>query len=312
MTLEWLRKQIWQKTQQPTDLNPDTDTQYTGGKPLLNYVVNEAQRVVAMWVDRKTGQRIRIRDLISDLFFQAKVITGTLLANAPADNKLTLPAADIEDNDDRYNSWILEVSGEQAMVVDYASYVCTVHKDWGTNPVLGETYKLYKNFFFVTTVGDPWSADHIEVPAQSTRYRGQGNLLEPLKIRHPEQGRTLKRVSEKFDFMSYLWTKGDPTQWNQVGKKIFFNRQLDEDDWYQLFYYRTPTELTLNADEQEIPEIFVPAMINWGTRWVLKRDGESSQAYSTKIDFHDLMRSIKSQYDLSYELEDDWGSLQIN
>jgi hypothetical protein len=311
MTLEWLRQIIWQKLGKPTDLNPATDVQYEG-KPLLNYVVNEAQRRIASWKDPRTGRSLRIRTLMSDLFFQAKVIEGTLEVNAPADNQVTLPAGDVSNDDDQYNGWILEVEQERTLVVDYASYVATIYKEWDcANPEAGDDYRLYKNFFYLTTVADPWSSDHIVIPTQTTRFRAIGNLVEPLKIRLPEQQLTLKKVGEDRDFMAYLWTVGDPSQWNQIGRKIFMNRQLDEAKWYQLFYYRLPTELSNDSDEQEIPEMFVNLMIMWGVWWGLDRNGESSRAYSTKRNIDDELQRILVEADVSLELDDDFGMAEL-
>jgi len=311
MTLELIRNQIWQHIGEPPDLDPSTDTQYNSG-PLLTWVANRGQHQVAMWKDPNNNSMLRIRELVADMHWQAQMVDSTL-DTAGTTTTVVFPSGDVGEQDDRYNGWIVEVDGVQRMIVDYtgSSRTATVHKAFSSAPAGTEDYKLYKNFMQLTVSGDPWSTDHIVVPAASTRYRTEGNLLEPLRIRKIETQHRLRKVGMKSDYTQDIWTKGDPASWQVLGNKIYFDRQLDEEDWYQMWYYRTPTDMSADADEPEIPEVFHWAICLWGIWWGFSRDGESAQAYSKKQDFEREMRRLKNQWDTSNELEYDWGTLQL-
>lgn len=311
MDLSLIRSQIWQHIGEPPDLDPSTDTQHESG-PLLTWVANQAQRAVAMWKDPDKGTMLRIRELISDMFWQAQIVDSTL-DTAGTTTTVIFPSGDVGEQDDRYNGWIVEVAGVQRMVVDYvgASRTATVHEAFATAPAGTEAYELYKNYMQLTDGNDPWFSDHIAVPAASTRYRTQGNLLEPLRIRKISSTTKMTKAGPKTDYTMDIWTKGDPESWHTRGNKIYFDRQMDEEDWYQMWYYRTPTDMSADADLPEIPDVWHWAMVLWGIWWGYSRDGESAQSYSKKQDFEREMRRLKGQWDVSNELEHDYGSLQL-
>lgn len=309
MTLELLRNEIWAQIGEPTDLDPSSDEQYSGG-PLLTWVANEGQRQVAMWKDQR-GQ-LRIRSLIAEAFFQWKTIEGTLEDDAPADNQIILPAADVGAHDDRYNGWIVTVGGETKLVTDYVggTLTATIHEDWDTSPEVDDEYTLYKRFALMVPPTDDWATESISLPVSSTAARAEGNLVEVLKIEDLLAQSTLKRGRHGETYIGSIYDTGVPGEWVRYGNRILFDRALEDERWFRMEYYRLPTDMAADSDEAEIPGMFHYGIVLWGIEWGMRRSGQSGAKYSTKRDFEDFMRRTKSQYDVSYERSDDYGTLE--
>lgn len=312
MTLDLLRDEIWVNIGEPPDLDPDTDTSYSGG-PLLNFVVNEAQRQVAAWRDPESGKIFRVRSLIGDLYYQTTYISGTLTGDSTA-STIVLPSADVGSQDDRYNGWVVVVGSEVKVIVDYdgPTYTGTVHEDWSTTPVTDDTYKLYKNFDYLLPSSHAWVNDHISLPAETDRSRATGNLIEVLKISDIGDERTLERPNRAEDFISNVTSSGgDPTEWLRVGNKILYDQPIPEEKWLKMEYYRLPTELSDDTDQPEIPEHLHYGIVLWGIAWGYARHQEPSMKWSARSDFKDFMKSATSTYAVQFERSDDHGVLEM-
>ena len=312
MTLDRIRDDIWEQLGEASDLDPDTDVSYSDG-PLLTWVANQGQRALASYRDPVTGHILRMHNLVSDLYFQTGYVDSTLDADAPADNQLTFPAADVGDENDRYNGWIVEAeNGEQRLIVDYVgpTYTATLHKDWDTSPSSGDTYKLYKRFFLLTQAADPWSSDHIILPVASTRYRAEGNFMELLRIEDTTQAKVLEEAPYDESFVTSATSRTDPQIWYRFGNRIVMDAGLAEQRWFRMEYYRLPTDMVNAADEPEIPMQFHYGIVLWGIWWGHKRAGEAALAYSTKRDLQDFMRSVKTEDDVQDLRSSDHGTLE--
>jgi hypothetical protein len=312
VTLELLRKEIYSHIGEPSDLDPDSDTSYSGG-PLLNFVVNEGQRQVAAWRDPESGRIFRVRSLISDLYYKTTYISGELDSDS-ASTTIVLPAVDVESEDDRYNGWIVVVGSEVKLIVDYvgATHTGTVHSSWSTTPENDDEYELYKSFDLLLPSSHDWVSDHISLPAETDRSRATGNLIEVLKISDLESGRTLELPGREEDFISNVSSAGgDPSQWLRVGNKILYDQPVPEEKWLKMEYFRLPTELVDSTDEPEIPEHLQWGIVLWGIQWGYSRHQEPSMKWSAKTDFRDFMKSATSTYAVSFERADDAGVLQL-
>lgn len=310
-TLSLLRSEIWQHLGEPSDLDPDTDTQYEGG-PLLDLVANEAQVEIASWRDPVTQRRARMPNLDSELYFQSVLVSGTLEDDAPADNQITLPAGDVGDQADRYNGWVIEdtTTNEKRLVVDYAGYTATVHEDWDTNPSSGDSYKLYKRFSLLTDSDDTWQSDHIVVPSPSNRYRQTGNLIGVLEVEDVEEKKVLSRAPREASYLSKLTDSGDPGEFMKKGNRLIFDYNIDEEKWFKMVYSRMPTAMSNDDDYPEIPEQFHYGIVLWGVWWGRRRDGESARAYSAKRDLTDFMRQRIYTEERENDYRTSYGSLQ--
>jgi hypothetical protein len=86
----------------------------------------------------------------------------------------------------------------------------------------------------------------------------------------------------------------------------------DDEKWYRLEYYRTPTDMEDDDDEPDIPEAYHMAIVMWGIWWGYNRKMESSRAYSMKRNFEDAMRSLKTQFDVMNERIDLGGIVKYS
>jgi len=310
MTLEEIRLEIWKALGEPTDLDPSTDTSYNGG-PYLTFVANMAQRRIASYKTVK-GRIIRLPNLVGDLFFKSKVIKGSLEIGGST-STVELPVGDVGTQDDRYNGWIFEVNGETRLIVDYdgASRTATLSEDLSSAPEMGDEYSLYKSFSLLVPSSHAWASEHIILPEVSDRWRADGNLIEVLKIEDLANERTLGHAARGASFVTLRTSTGDPTEWYRFGNKIYFNYAPEEEQWFRMEYYRTPTDMSAPTDEPEIPEQFHYGVILWGIEWGYRREGESNEKYSTKRDFQGFMERTVENLDIAGERSFGQGKLKL-
>jgi len=299
MTLTQIAYDVWRAAGEPTDLNPATDQRYSDG-PLLYWVINQAQNRIATWKDTDTGGTPKILEIFGEMFFQATVITGELESDATDEDTIILPSGDVGAGDDRYNGWIYSDGSEYRLISDYVSstYTATLATELTTAPETGDTYYLYKRFFYLLPSTDTWVGDHITRPAAGTLFHSEGQLIVPIKIDDIELNKRLEKANRGDGFMSTLTSVGDPSEWYLFGNKIIFNRAPDEKKWYRMEYKRLPTPLTNATDIPEIPEQFHYGLVLWALEWIYRHNGESGEKYSTKLDFNDFMRSTTSTMEL--------------
>lgn len=315
MTLSDIRSQVYANLGNPTDLNPSTDTSYNGG-PMLTWVANEAQRQLAFWKDPQMSRQLRFRNLISDVYFTSKLITGTLTSTGTT-TTVVFPSANVGSNDDRYNGWVVEVDNEMRLIVDYtgSTYTATVHKAFSSAPASGDTYKLMKRFSLLLPSTHAWvsspSGEHITLPSTTDRYRADGNLYEVLKIEDIDNTRVLDKAERTESYPDYINTSGDPTCWWRLGNKVYFDTNIDATNYYRMEYYRLPTDMSASTDEPEIPEVFHYGLVLWGTQWGYRRKQESSDTYSVGRELVDFMRQRASQYDVESERETNYMTLRV-
>jgi hypothetical protein len=311
MDLDLIRDEIWRALGEPTDLDPDTDTTYNNG-PLLTFVTNEAQRHVANWKDPVSGRHIRIRNLFATLYYSSTTVTDSIASsnNTTFPYTVTFTGSNVGSNDDQYNGWILEMTsgdedGKLQIITDYvgSSLTATIHEVYGTGVAAADTCKLYKRFEYLLPSTDNWVAEHIQLPAESNNYRSEGNLIEVLKITDIAESRVLERALRTDNFPNFNLSHGDPNKWYRYGNRIFYDINVDEQKFFEVEYYRNPTEMSDATDEPELPEQFHYAIVLWGIWWGFKRSLETNMAYSAKKDFEDEMRRLKSQYDVQDERE---------
>lgn len=307
MDLEFMRNEIWQNIGEPSDLDPSSDTQYDGA-PLLNFVVNEAQRAIANWKDPVDNATIRIDNLKGEFHFKSTIIEGTI-TDVGTTTTVVLPSGDVGSQDDRYIGWIVKVGSEHRYIVDYdgGTYTATVSEAFSTAPAVDDEYGLYKNFFYLAPSTFAWVSDHIQLPASLNSPQSEGNFGTILRIEDLEQARYLERAKEKSSYISNLVSYGDPTSFYRFGNKLYFNYVQDEEKWFKMEYYRLPYELSSASDESELPEHYHYGIVLWGIWWGHKRAQENSMAYSAKNDFRDFMRSRKYFGEVEMDRMEDYG-----
>lgn len=311
MTLSQLRTEVWEMVGEPSDIDPSDDS------TRLDRVCNEAQRQIAAWKDPSSGAQLRLRNLFGEMFFQWTVVSGTLGDQtwATADYHVELPSDNIDITDDvgRYVGWIIEVGSERKIIMEYAGgvYLALAHEDWGTTPSSGDSFTMYKRFAKLLSGSDGWAGDHVTLPSEGSLGRGEGNLVEVLKLEDVAEQRVLRQQHGRESWPTLNTSVGDPTAWYRYGNQIVFNYAPSTEKWFRMEYYRTPTEMSADADEPEIPEMFHWGIVLWGVEWGFARQQEMDSKYSAKRDYHDFMRRVKDQYDVMFERESDHGELEV-
>ena len=310
MTLEEIRNEIWKATGELTDLDPSTDTSYNGG-PYLNFVIKMAQDRIASYKTMR-GRILRFNHLIGEMFHKEAPISATLASDGTT-STIVLPSTSFDGNDDQYNGWIVKSGGEYRLIMDYvgSTYTATLNDDLSTAPAAGDEITVYKRFAYLLPSVHPWAADHIVLPSTTDKYRADGNLFEILNIDDINENTHLAHSQKGKTFVTQLTTIGDPTSWYRFGNKIYFDSAPDEAKWFRLEYYRMPLEMTLDADEPDLPEPFHYAIVLWGIEWVYRREGESSEKYSTKRDFVEFMEQTLMAVDVQDERNFTRGVLRL-
>jgi hypothetical protein len=310
MTLSEIRNRIWELAEEPSDLDPSTDTSYDGG-PLLTWIANEGQRRVATWKDKTSGRMIRFFDLQDEFFFKTHIIEGTLTADGGT-AEVTLPVGDTGTQNDRYNGWLVEINSETKMIVDYngGSHLATVHSDWSTTPSSGDSYSLYKRFSYLLPSGHAWVTEHIQKPTHLGNALGGGGLVTILNIVDIEDNKKLSRGGRVEDFEGLVLNASDPTGWILKGNKLIFNYASDEEKWYKADYYRLPQAMSSDDDEPEVPEAFHYGIVLWGASFVFARSLENASKYATARDFESFMRSTQTDYDVMLDRTNSYGILR--
>jgi hypothetical protein len=309
MLLEEIRNEIWQNLGKPTDLDPSSDTSYNGG-PYLTFVANMAQRRVASYKTQRE-HIMRFNTLKGDMYFKNTIIEGTLESDGTT-STVILPSGDVGAGDDRYNGWVLKINGTYRLIVDYvtSTRTGTLHEDLSTAPATGDTYSLYKKFSYLLPSGHAWVSEHIQLPATTDRYLNDGNFLEILKIEDLDQNRKLVKAKRGRSFVTLQTSTGDPQKWYRYGNKLIFDFAPEEEKWFRMEYYRLPIDMIVDSDEPELPEEFHYALVLWGTEWGYRREGESNEKYSTKLDFKEFMEQTLQELDIADEREFSYGSMR--
>ncbi len=309
MTLSEIRLEIWNNLGKLTDLDPATDVSYNGG-PYLTYVANMAQRRIASYKTSR-GRIMRFNTLKGEMFFENTIIEGTLDADGTT-STIIFPNADVRTGDDRYNGWVLKINGTYRILVDYvtSTRTGTLHEVLSVAPAIGDTYALYKKFSYLLPSTHAWVSEHIQLPATSDRFLNEGNFLEILKIEDLEQERKLTKAKRGRSFVTLQTSTGDPQKWYRYGNKVIFDYAPEEQKWFRMEYYRLPLDMSSDSDEPELPEEFHYGLVLWGTEWGYRREGESNEKYSTKLDFKEFMEQTILELDISDEREFTYGSMR--
>ena len=314
MTLTQLRTEIHEGLGEPSDIDPSTSA------TRLNLAVNEAQKSIATWKDPTSGRRARIRNLLSSLYFQAKVISGTTAPSgtvATTTGTITFSSTYCGNQDDRYNGWVVSCGSDRRLITDYAgsSYTATLNASWGTCPSNSAAYKLYKDFYYILPSTDTFasspSGEHILLPSTNASvYRPEGNFLEVLNVVDVRNGLDLQRGGRTESWIDNNTSPGDPTEWRRDGMKLKLNRPTAEDIWFKLSYYRLPTEMSEDADTPDLPEMFHYGIVLWGLAWGCRRNNEDKKAYYYDEQFIRFMRTRLNTYEIESEMEESRGVLR--
>ena len=318
MQLSQLRTEVYEGLGEPSDINPSSSA------TRLNLALNEAQKAVATWKDPnpRFQRRARMRNLLAELYFQAKVISGTTAPSgtvATTTGTIKFSSTYVGANNDRYNGWMVSCGSDRRLITDYAgsAYSATLNASWGTTPSNSAAYKLYKAFYYLLPSSDPFlssspAGEHILLPSTNASvYRPEGNFLEVLNIQDIRNGLDLDRGGRTESWISNDTSPGDPREWRRDGMKLVLDKPTNEDIWFKLSYYRLPTEMSEDADTPDLPGMFHYGLVLWGLAWGYRRAGEPKQGYFYNEQFNKFMRTRLNTYEIESEITESRGILRV-
>ncbi len=294
MTLVEMRTEVFELLGELTDLDPAVST------TRLDFAINEGAKHIAMWKEPRLGQ-VRFRELMGSMYFQATVRTETLDAGSTTSSLILDSNGPSVDN--AYLDWVVQVGSEYALVVGYTASTKTVALAIAVSsaPASADTVTFYPSHFLVLPSSSNLVSYNIARPE---------GYFETLKVIDMYQQKELDNTERTEGFYTTTTEIGDPTEFFRYSNGLIFNSAVSTDRYFKLEYYRTPTLLTLDTDEPELPEAFHYAIVLWALWWGYRRGQENSSAYSVKRDLMDFMRTTKTQYDVYMERSSGYGYLK--
>ena len=295
MTLSELRTEVYELLGEPTDLDPNVST------TRLNSIINLGVKRIAGWKEPGLGQ-VRFRNLFKSMYFKSHVKTETLDTGSTT-TTLVLDASG-PGTDDVYNGWVVKVSGEYVLVVDYVASTKTIYlaSEVSTAPASALDITFYQSYFQFLTSTSALVDLNIAKPV---------GFVDVLKLFDLYQNAELTKPGRTISFMSDVTQVGDPTEYYRYGNGIVLNAAVETERYFKMEYYGLPATLVNDTDEPDFPDGFHYGVVLWALWWGYKRTQENSAAYSAKRDLVDFMRTTKTEYDVYMDRSDGYGHLKV-
>lgn len=317
MTAQQLLIELFEMIGSPSDLDIYNETV---NPPLFDITQPGSVRLL-LWLNLAlqavcnfkfpNGQIVRFQNLKGDLNFQAKTTSGTI-ASATATTAVLDASAGA--TDDQYKDWLLKItSGTGANQIAYVqSYVGAtrtatisyqgVTTGWPVIPNNTSGYTLLKSFYrFIpptNTIGE--TANWVATDNISFTYEA----LTPTKIYDFKQRREIFPGLDKDYFFTFVNYVGDPTQFRFAERTIWFDRGIDDNRWFKLYYIKNPPKLANATDVPNIPESWHMALVYWASAYAKSRDRDWTGAYACKKNFTDFMATTRRDNELYTEDEE--------
>lgn len=295
--------EVYEALGEPSDLSPYTtgttlDLAAEGAIKILGWL-NRAYKRILNW-KFANGSQVRFPAQEGEAFFKSMVLTGTV---ASASSSTVVLDAGVDAEADRYNGCIVEITagtgeGQRRLIVDFSgSRVATIDHDWDDEPTAASTYAVYKRTYKFRDSSATDADENISLSPVS-------EVAAISKLTDIKALSEIKRAGRIDDFPSSLLTVGIPMAYIPKGSGLVFDLAPDGTIWYKLEYVRVPPALALATDEPELPDSFNEALLLYA-QWIgLRRGQEWGGAYATKRDIEDVMASLKTSLEMSFERED--------
>lgn len=280
MTAGALIQKAWEELGEPSDLSPATV-----GVPKLLEAVNDAQDVVAQWIDNR-GRKCYFREMEGSFQFPSVVLTGTFDIEASG-TSVTLPGTVVASLG-RFVRWVLTVGSESrdvlASVVTGGRNVLTVSEAFSV-PLLAATFSLGKREYHFTGL-DALDTDGVRV-------------VEVNRIFDIATGSQLT-IAPSAEHLTTI-ASGTPSVWRHRNSGIVFDVAPTAERYYLAHVMRLPNKVNEQTDELDLPDAFMQAILLRIVWWGYRRMQDFQAAYSTKKDFEELMTRLATASWLSNE-----------
>ncbi len=303
MTVEDMMTEVWESLDKdtmidPTDASGAVDSSTDGFARILKWL-NRGYNRVWSWKFRD-GTLLRFPSAYATVNFKSTVYEDT--ASSGSAGGLVLPAG-FSSVDDYYNNWVISLdsgtgSGQTRFVADYAgsSLNAVPAEDFSTAPDSDTVFTLSKRFVKFVGSGASDAGDNL--------------VLDPtedfgvvLKVTDLEDEQVLGQANRSQNYAGSLTETGTPSSYYFYGNAIYFDVVPDAARWYQMEYYKQPSELTTKDDEPDVPNIWHEGILLYALWWGRHWQGEFTEAYATKRDLIDFMETTKQSFEMQYERE---------
>jgi hypothetical protein len=282
--------EVFETLGEDTMMDPST----AEGRARLLRWANRAQRRVAFF-RLKSGHLLRFPTLRVETMWQAVAYTdtATYTVASSTDNTVTcnnLPGVTAN----RYRGWVVEINDEHRLVVSQSGSTLTINDDWNSNPAAADTYKLYKRWYDLVDSGHAYASENIILDPVSAVY--EILVLEDLQ----------EEVSLVYDdrIETNIFTlkeTGDPTTLRMDGNRIYLDYNVEDTRYFRMEYYKYPAEMSADADEPDLPEVFHEAVLMEMERLAYRFKNQNNSAYSLKRDIEDFMNTVMLPGEMGFE-----------
>lgn len=272
MTAGAIIQKTWEELGEPSDLNPATV-----GVPKFLTALNDAQDVVAQWIDNR-GRKVFFRELYDAVPFTSVVETGTMTDEASTTTVL-LPVS-VALAPGRFVNWVLKINGEsRTVLLSLAS---------------GGQNQLIVSSAFGSAVLDQ---DFI-LAKRVYRFGGDDDVIDAGDVRVSEVERVFDQATgvqlTEVASRDYLAVPlvGVPGQWRHAGLGVMFDIAPESAREYLLHVVKLPNKVNSQTDEIELPEAFCQAVQMRMVWWGYRRMQDFQAAYASKKEFEEMMTRL--------------------
>jgi len=272
MTAGAIIQKTWEELGEPSDLNPATI-----GVPKFINALNDAQDVVAQWIDNR-GRKVFFRELYDSVQFKTVVLTGVMDQEAVGAS-IIVPVAVVPLAPGRYVDWIVRINGESRLVLaslaSGGQNLLMLSSGFGSD-VLGQDFVLAKRVYRLA--GD----DAVET--------GDVRVAEIERLFDMADGTQLTEVASR-DFLTTPIV-GVPGQWRHVGTGVMFDVAPETERTYLMHVVKLPNRVNGQTDQIELPEAFCQAVQMRMVWWGYRRMQDFQAAYASKKEFEEMMTRL--------------------
>jgi len=274
MTAGAVIQKTWEELGEPSDLNPATI-----GVPKFINALNDAQDIVAQWIDNR-GRKVFFRELYDSVQFKTIALTGVMGEEAVG-SSIVVPVAEVPLAPGRFVDWIVRINGESRLVLaslaSGGQNLLMLSSSF-SQPVLGQDFVLAKRVYRLAG-DDAVETDEIRV-------------AEIERLFDLSDGTQLTEVASR-DFLTSP-TIGVPGQWRHVGTGVMLDVAPETERSYLMHVVKLPRRVMGQTDEIELPEAFCQAVQMRMVWWGYRRMQDFQAAYASKREFEEMMTRLAS------------------
>lgn len=144
----------------------------------------------------------------------------------------------------------------------------------------------------------------VTTPTGIAYTASNGAPLEILNVYDTAQNSELELVKKYDPLITLQAVFQNPAQFYKIAQGLRFEAYPDSSKLYTVRYMRGPRvmDYTTLTEEPELPVQFHEAVVLYCLWWGYRRMQENNSAYSVKQDLVDMLRRVRTEYDLQGEL----------